>query len=73
MTKSAFACLLGVHRSCLTRYESEELGAPPKVINDCLRAIAAHLNPISSARPPLAQALHHARQGVELLERATPS
>lgn len=41
-TQSAFAKELGVDRTCLSRYESEKLGASTKVLNYCLRAIAAH-------------------------------
>jgi transcriptional regulator with XRE-family HTH domain len=71
MTKSAFAEVLGVHRSSLTRYESEELGAPPGVINHCLRAIAARYGAAEPALEPLQLALAHAREAVGLLERAS--
>jgi hypothetical protein len=69
--QAAFAAELGVDRSCLSRYENEKLGAPTKVLNYCLRAIAAHGRPPEAGAPPLEQALEHARQAVDLLERAT--
>lgn len=66
--QSEFAKVLGVERSCLSRYESEQLGAPTKVLNYCLSAIAAQ--PTQAADHPVEQALVHARQAVDFLERA---
>jgi hypothetical protein len=71
--QSAFAKELGVDRTCLSRYESEKLGAPTKVLNHCLRAIAAQAGQSDAAAPPVDQALAHARQAVDFLERATQS
>lgn len=71
LTKTEFARTLGVDRTCLSRYESEKLGAPTNVLNFCLRAIAARH---STALPPEAgveQALVHARQAVAILENVS--
>ena len=71
--QSAFAKELGVDRTCLSRYESEKLGAPTKVLNHCLRAIAAQAGQSDAGGQPVEQALAHARQAVDFLERATRS
>jgi DNA-binding XRE family transcriptional regulator len=73
LTQSNFAKLIGVERSCLSRYESEKLGAPTKVLNYCLCAIAAQIESTSLLEPAVAQALVHARQAVSLLENASDS
>ena len=39
-TQAAFAQKLGVTKSSLSRYENEKLGAPTKVLNYCLQAVA---------------------------------
>jgi len=67
-TQSHFARVLGVDRTCLSRYESESLGAPTSVINACLRAVADQMQ--GADRPPSkeAQALAYAREIVHLLE-----
>lgn len=65
-----FAKVLGVERSCLSRYESEQLGAPTKVLNYCLSAIAAQPGLPGTVDHPVDQALVHARQAVDFLERA---
>ena len=69
--QSAFAKELGVDRTCLSRYESEKLGAPTKVLNYCLRAIAAHGGLTEGGGRPVEQALEHVRQAADFLERAT--
>lgn len=71
--QSTFAKELGVDRTCLSRYESEKLGAPTKVLNYCLRAIAAHISPGAEEDQPVQQALAQIRQAVDFLERATHS
>jgi len=71
--QSAFAKELGVDRTCLSRYETERLGAPTKVLNYCLRAIAARLGQTEEGVRPVERALEHARQAVGFLERATDS
>jgi hypothetical protein len=71
--QAAFAKELGVDRTCLSRYEREKLGAPTKVLNYCLRAIAAHAEQSEGSGHPVAQALEHVRHAVDFLERATQS
>lgn len=68
--QAAFAKELGVDRTCLSRYEGEKLGAPTKVLNYCLRAIAAHANQGDAGDRPVEQALEHVRQAAGFLERA---
>jgi formyltetrahydrofolate synthetase len=72
-TQAAFAKELGVDRTCMSRYESEKLGAPTKVLNYCLRAITAHVGAGAEKEQPVQQALDHVRQAVDFLERATQS
>lgn len=67
-TQQEFADTLGVHRSCLSRYESEGLGAPAAVINHCLQAVAALAS--NDAASPVQRALRHARLAVTELEVA---
>jgi len=69
-TKTEFARVLGVDRTCLGRYESEELGAPTKVLNYCLRAIASREPATADAIATVEEALTLAKQTVGLLERA---
>jgi DNA-binding XRE family transcriptional regulator len=71
--QAAFAKELGVDRTCLSRYEREKLGAPTKVLNYCLRAIAAHAGQADAGARPVEQALEHVRQAADFLERATRS
>jgi hypothetical protein len=69
-TQKEFAQLLGIHRTCLSRYESEALGAPAAVINHCL--ISLSLTAGSGATPwPLEQALAKVRLVVSSLEKVT--
>lgn len=68
-TQAAFAKELKVDRTCLSRYENEKLGAPTELLNHCLRAIAAHVSAPVEQERPVEQALAHARQAVEFLER----
>ncbi|XHS79313.1 transcriptional regulator [Burkholderiaceae bacterium UC74_6] len=69
-TQVAFARTLEVSRSCLSRYESEQLGAPTEVINYCLRAIAAQLSGQSAEANPLERALQLSRDTTRHLEHA---
>jgi DNA-binding XRE family transcriptional regulator len=69
-TQAEFAKKLGVDRSCLSRYESEALGAPTSVINACLQLLAARASGRKPSSSPIEQALVHARQAVEALEAA---
>lgn len=68
LTQTQFARQIGVERSCLSRYESEKLGAPTKVLNHCLSAIAAQMDGRVRSAPVIAEALLHARRAVALLE-----
>ncbi len=68
--QAAFAKELGVDKTCLSRYESEKLGAPTKVLNYCLRAMAAHAGQSDDGIRPVERALEHVRQAVDCLERA---
>ena len=69
LSQADFARILKVDRSCLSRYESERLGAPTAVLNHCLGAIAAQLDREFSD-DPIKQALRHTRSAVEALEAA---
>lgn len=69
-TQVAFAKALGVDRSCLSRYESETLGAPTSVLNHCLKVIAQHAAMDGEPTNEIQRALLHARQAVAALEAA---
>lgn len=69
LTQTEFARVLGVDRSCLSRYESEALGAPTSVINHCLTVLAQKMNSTAGQAWPVSDALLHARSTVEALER----
>lgn len=69
-TQAEFARRLGVDRSCLSRYESEALGAPTSVLNTCLQVLAAHVRDSAKPMTAMERALSHARQTVEELEAA---
>jgi hypothetical protein len=69
-TKAEFARELGVDRTCMSRYESEKLGAPTHVLNHCLRAIAAR-STVAGSGSGLEAALTLARQTVEALVEAS--
>jgi hypothetical protein len=71
MTKTAFARELEVDRSCLSRYESEKLGAPTSVLNYCLRAIAARHGAPNPKASPADRALQLTRNAVRELEAIT--
>lgn len=74
-TQAQFAAALGVDRTCLSKYESEKLGAPASVISYCLRAIAP-LDKMPSGESMLRRALWSARQTLSTLEElsvASPS
>lgn len=67
-SQAEFAAALGVSRSCLSRYESEKLGAPTAVLNHCLGAIAAQLVVQAAAADPLDLALQLSRDTTKHLE-----
>ena len=66
-SQTAFAKLLGVDRTCLSRYESEQLGAPVTVLNFCLHRISGHLQAGESS--PIQEALALLRRAAHKLER----
>lgn len=68
MTQAQFARALEVDRSCLSRYESEQLGAPTTVLNHCLRIVAGRLAGTDLAVSPVDRALRLAREAVVELE-----
>lgn len=72
LTQAEFAKRLGVDRSCLSRYEHEQLGAPTSVLNFCLQAVAA-LQPDVDGASVLQQALTHVRRAADTLEQAAKS
>jgi hypothetical protein len=67
-SQKEFAQLLEVDRTCLSRYETEKLGAPTSVINHCLRAIAAQAGEADA--DPVLRALMHTREAIRELEVA---
>lgn len=67
-TQAQFALELGCDRSCLSRYESESLGAPTSVINQCLVLVATQLEKSNASAGQLSRALEKAKQLVETLE-----
>jgi len=67
-TQAAFAKLLGVDRSCLSRYESEALGAPTSVLNHCLKVVALQAAKVTEQDTDLQRALRHAQGTVTALE-----
>jgi len=69
-TKVEFAQIVGVDRSCLSRYESEDLGAPTRLINFCLNEVVAAVQARSTQGPQVYEALAHARLAVKMLEGA---
>lgn len=68
-TQMEFAQTLGVERSCLSRYESEALGAPASVINYCLNELAEAAEMSVNQNWPIDQALQYAKATVQALER----
>jgi DNA-binding XRE family transcriptional regulator len=71
LSQAEFARQLQVSRSCLSRYESEKLGAPTAVINHCLGAIAAQLSGLIADGDPLQRALQLSRDTTRQLEQVT--
>ncbi len=61
-----FAELLGVDKSCLSRYENGKLGAPVTVIDKCLVHVANACD-ASASSADIHQALQHARLAVSYL------
>lgn len=72
-TQAEFAKLLQVDRSCLSRYECEQLGAPTAVINHCLGAIAAQMGRQLAETDPIRRALRLTKDATRVLETAAGS
>lgn len=70
-TQAEFAKVLGVDRSCLSRYERELLGAPTTVINHCLCAIAAQMGGLLEETDPVRRALRLTIDATRELQAAT--
>jgi len=70
-TQAEFAAAHGINKSCLSRYESEKLGAPTRLINSCLKRLAEELSGRSHTESALEGALENARRAVTLLEGLT--
>jgi len=67
-TQADFAAAHGVAKSSLSRYEAEKLGAPTRLINDCLSQLAEFLVANPGAADGIKGALDNARKTVTLLE-----
>ena len=67
-TQASFAARLRVDRSCLSRYERGELGAPTAVIDHCLQEVARALAKTGEPADPIGKALALTRQAVEELQ-----
>lgn len=67
-TQAQFAKLLGCDRSCLSRYEREQLGAPPAVISQCLRIVASAASAPEGVQRSHGRVLAQARRLVAELE-----
>lgn len=72
-TQAEFAKVLKVDRSCLSRYEREQLGAPTTVINHCLGAIAAQMSGQLVETDPVRRALRLTIDATRELEAAAAS
>lgn len=64
-SQDAFARRLGIDRTCLSRYEREQLGVPIAVLNYCLRFMAGHDETAKAS--PVDRALAHVRQAADAL------
>lgn len=68
-SQAEFAKRLGCDRSCLSRYETERLGAPTDVINKCLGILSSQLAVATVVEMPLQKVLKKARAMVAELEK----
>lgn len=68
-SQAEFSRILKCDRSCLSRYESDSLGAPPHVISACLRIVAALQMTSTDAVLPFARALQHLQDAVRELQQ----
>jgi len=67
-TQAEFAAAHRIDKSSLSRYESEKLGAPTKLLNECLTQLAEFLLANPQAADGLKNALENARKTVAALE-----
>lgn len=65
-TQREFAELLGVDKSCMSRYENGKLGAPVAVIDQCLSLVASTCE-AGSGSVDVQRALRHAKLTVTYL------
>lgn len=72
LTQREFAKTLGVDRTSLSRYESEQLGAPTSVLNHCLAVVSAASASAQNIPDRIGRALNHARLAVRELEVIDP-
>ncbi|WP_220482397.1 helix-turn-helix domain-containing protein [Ralstonia pickettii] len=66
LSQRAFAELLRVDKSCLSRYEGGKLGAPVSVISRCLTIVADAQ--ASEGALDIGKALEHVKTAADLLE-----
>ncbi len=66
-TQAAFARRLGVNKSSLSRYESEKIGAPVRVLNYCLQLVADQMQ--GGQTSGVQKALVLVRRAAQTLER----
>lgn len=66
LSQREFAEVLGVDKSCLSRYENGKLGAPVTVINKCLLRVASACDKSANSLD-VQQALRHAKLTVTYL------
>lgn len=71
-SQRAFARELDVSPSSMSRYESEQLGAPVSVITRCLTIVSRQLLGPEPVLSPAETALFHARSAVTAIERVVP-
>lgn len=67
-SQAEFSRLVGCDRSCLSRYESESLGAPPHVISQCLKIVASLQSASDEPTQTFDKALSLVRDAVAELE-----
>lgn len=70
LTQADFAKRLGVDRTCLSRYEREQLGAPTSVLNYCLKTVAELHYGVEGASI-VQQALTYVRRAADTLEQVS--
>lgn len=71
-SQRSFAGELGVGPSSMSRYESEQLGAPVSVITRCLQIVGHQFSGKEAVMSPTEAALFHARSAVSAIEQVVP-